>query len=85
MLSEAVILSGEGQSETKRVEAPAYFIVPSRFLCRKRKSDRSLTPRKHIKFFFADLPSTQLIMVQRQNFNSNTTRYALQLVRDFET
>jgi len=24
-------------------------------------------------FFFAGLPSTQLIMVQRQNFNSNIT------------
>ncbi len=35
-------------------------------------------------FFFASLPSTQLIMVQRQNFNNNITWYALQLVRDFK-
>ncbi len=35
-----------------------------------RKSDRSLGPQKHIKFFFAGLSSTQSIMVQRQNVTS---------------
>ncbi len=48
------------------------------------KSDRLFGSRKQTNFFFAGLPSTQLIIVQRQNFNNNINRYALQLVRDFE-
>ncbi len=48
------------------------------------KSDRLFGSRKQTEIFFAGLPSTQLIMVQCQNFNNNITRYALQLVRDFE-
>jgi len=86
MLSEAVILSGDKARVRPRGCRHLHILsCQAGFCAASEKVIVHLTRENTSKFFFADLPSTQLIMVQRQNFNSNTTRYALQLVRDFET
>jgi len=89
--SEDIIRPKESQKQRPKLPKEATFWPSPHYRAKQvsvaqpKSGHRFWLARTHLKFHFAGLLSTQLTIRQCQNFAINTTLYALQLVRDFET